>query len=87
MIITGLKFMSDKGWNAASVFTLDNGKTVPVPANQKIICLDDNGDVVNVSIQSDVPVQFKSGEQIKPLRLLGVTAHNSFGWTVKAIFA
>lgn len=86
MKIQGLKLLTDKGWNASSSFTNDAGKVMPIPANHKMVCQDENGDIVNLTIVTPVPATLKAGEEIKNLRLSGSVSRSAFGWTVKAEF-
>lgn len=87
MKITGLKIAADKGWKADSTFTADDGRTISIPANHKVICTDEAGDIVNVTIVSPAPVTLRVGQPLDGLSLAGSVSKNAFGWTVKATIA
>lgn len=84
MRIEGLKVFVVKEWKADSAFTSDNGHTMTIPANHKVICQDENGDVVNVSFVTPAPLNFKVGQELKGVSLIGNVSRNSFGYTLKA---
>lgn len=83
MKIDGLKFLQDKGWSAASTFTADNGRVMPIPANHKIVATDENGDVVNVTIQTEKPLTFKASQPVGVITLTGSLSKTTFGWSLK----
>lgn len=84
MKIVGLKLMSDKGWTAENAFQSDSGKLLTIPANHKVVCTDEEGDVVNVTLVSPTPIAFKAGEELKNLKLVGSVSKSGFGWSLKA---
>lgn len=84
MKIEGLKVFADKGWKADSSFTADNGATMSVPANHKVVCQDENGDIVNVTFVSESPLSVKVGDVLKGVVLVGSVSKTNFGWSVKA---
>lgn len=83
MKVTGLKFMSDKGWTADNAFQSDSGKMLTIPANHKCVCTDEDGDVVNVTIVTPAPLVFKAGEELKNVKLVGSVSKSGFGWALK----
>lgn len=83
MKIDGLKFLQDKGWSPASTFTADNGRVMPIPANQKIVATDEIGDVVNVTIQTEKPLTFKPSQLVGAITLTGTVSKTAFGWSLK----
>lgn len=84
MKIEGLKVFQLKDWKPDSMFQADDGKTMQIPANQKIICQDENNDIVNVTVVTPSPLTLKVGDKIS-LVLSGNVSHTSFGWTAKGI--
>ena len=87
MKVVGLKLMSDKGWTAESAFQSDSGKMLTIPANHKVVCTDEDGDVVNVTLVSAAPISFKAGEELKNLKLVGSVSKSGFGWALKGQFS
>lgn len=86
MKIDNLKVVSVKEWRMASQFKADNGQTYDIPANHKIVCLDEVGDIVNVSVITEKPLNLTVGSKIA-VSVAGNVQHNSFGWTLKARLA
>lgn len=84
MKIEGLKVFAVKDWKSDSTFTDDNGKVTPIPANHKVICQDENKEIVNVTFVTSVPLAIKEGEILKSVIVVGNVTKTSFGWTVKA---
>lgn len=84
MKIEGLKVFAIKDWKPDSTFTDDNGKVMPIPANHKIICQDENKDIVNVTFVTPSPLAVKEGDILKGVSLVGNVSKTSFGWTLKA---
>lgn len=87
MKIEGLKVFADKGWSSDSSFMNDNGVSTPIPANHKVVCQDENGDIVNVTFVTSQPLSLKLGEVLKGVTLIGGVSKTRFGWTVKAEFS
>lgn len=85
MKIEGLKVFKINDWKAESSFRSDDGRTMPIPANHKVVCQDENGDIVNVTFITSVPLAFKVGDVLKGVTLAGSASKTSFGWSVKAI--
>lgn len=86
MKIECLKFAQDKGWFPASQFVADNGRTMPIEANNKIVATDENGDFVNVTIYTEKPLTFKQGQPLV-LTLTSGISKTAFGWSVKGKLA
>lgn len=86
MIIKGLKVLQDKGWKSDSTFTSDDGRTMPIPANHKFVCIDECGDVVNCTFVTPAPLNFKVGSSTPDVLLVGNVSHSQFGWTLKGKF-
>lgn len=84
MKIEGLKVFAVKEWKSDSTFMGDDGKTMSIPANHKIICQDDCGDIVNVTFVSPAPLSVKVGDLLKGVVLVGNVSKTSFGWAIKA---
>jgi len=84
MKVSGLKMLQDKGWKADSEFVSDSGQRMSIPANHKLVALDDNGDVVNVVVQTPSPLNLpKSGSPLPDFEPTGSFSRNSFGWSIK----
>lgn len=86
MKIEGLKVFKIGDWKSDSTFTADNGQTMPIPANHKIICQDENGDIVNVTFVTPSPLPVKVGQILTGVILCGNVSKTAFGWTVKAVY-
>lgn len=84
MKIEGLKVFQVKDWKPDSTFTDDSGRTLPIPANHKIICQDENKDIVNVTFVTPSPLSVKEGDVLKGVVIVGNVSKASFGWSVKA---
>lgn len=84
MKITGLKVIADKSWKPESTFTADDGRTMLIAANHKVICTDECDDIVNLTIVSPSPVPLRVGQVLDGLALAGSVSKNAFGWAVKA---
>lgn len=85
MKITGLKVVADKGWKPDSTFTSEDGKVMPIAANHKIVCQDENGDIVNVTAVSPAPLPLKAGSPLGEVTLAGNVSHTAFGWSAKVL--
>lgn len=86
MKIEGLKVFKVGDWKSDSTFTADNGQTMTVAANHKIICQDENSDIVNVTFVTPSPLSFKVGQVLNGVFLCGNVSKTAFGWSVKAIY-
>lgn len=86
MKITGLKVLQLKEWKADDVFTADTGKQYPIPANHKVVLIDENSDIVNATIQTPQPLALQSGKSIDVI-LVGNCSKNQFGWQIKCKLA
>lgn len=84
MKLVGLKVFADKGWKPDSTFTGDDGRTMTIPANHKIICQDENNDVVNVSFVTAAPLTLKVGAVVD-VSVTGNISKSAFGWSVKGV--
>lgn len=80
--ISGLKVIQDVGFKVASSFTSNDGRTLPVPANHKLVCKDVDGDIVNVQYITDKPLAVKIGDSLSDLKLMGFS-RTSFAVTLK----
>lgn len=84
MKIEGLKVFAVKDWKADSTFTDDNGKVMPILANHKVICQDENKEIVNVTFVTPAPLAVKEGDVLKSVSVVGNVSKTSFGWSLKA---
>lgn len=55
MKINGLKVFAIKDWKPDSTFTTETGTSMQIPANHKLVCQDENNDIVNVTIVTPLP--------------------------------
>lgn len=83
MKITGLKVVSIKEWKISTKFTASDGRLVDVPANQKLVCMDEKGDIVNLSIITDKPLTITLGKVID-VSPENTIKHSAFGWEGRA---
>ena len=83
MIVKGLKIVQMRDWVADKPWVLDNGTRGVTPANHKIICMDEQGDIVNCTFVTPQPLQLAKGSTID-IRLVGSFRLNNFAWDGKA---
>lgn len=55
-----------------------------VPANHKVICTDEDNEVVNVTFVTPSPLNLKPGQELKEVKVVGSLSKSSFGWNLKA---